>query len=69
MNNVCFAHFLRKLIIIFFLYLIRAVGSPAYLLTDYTIFRHGSYDILIMEDGCIFFKKKLLESKMDMDVP
>ena len=69
MNNVCFAHFLRKLIIIFFLYLIRAVGSPAYLLTDYTIFRHGSCDILIMEDGCIFFKKKLLESKMDMDVP
>ena len=46
------------LVSFFFLCLIRAVGSPAYLLTDYTIFRHGSCDILIMEDGCTFFKKK-----------
>ena len=59
MNNVYFAHFLRKLIIIFFLYLIRAVGSPAYLLTDYTIFQHSSCDFLIMEDGCTFFKKNI----------
>ena len=27
------------------------------LLTDYTIFGHGSCDILIMEDGCTFLKK------------
>ena len=58
-NNVCFAHFLRKLIIIFFLCLICAMGSPVYLLTNYTIFQHGSCDILIMEDGCTFFKKNI----------
>ena len=53
------------LISFFFLCLICAVGSPAYLLTDYTIFQHNSCDFLIMEDGCTFFKKKL-ESKMDV---